>query len=484
MSNLDDLRSSFEYNDEDEENEPQEEYEAEAIDDDEEVVEVRRQSPLRLIILILLVLALLCVLCFFLLPRLPFEIPGISPPRVGDIPPVQTTAQPTDEGLTPGEGTSEVPPSTGEPQEANGEATGEPLPPPGTTEPLPPGATVEPTGEPTGETSGMEPTGEPTGETADMESMGESNGETPGMESTGEPTGETPGMESTGEPTGEPSGAETTDEATGETPGMEPTGEPTGESPGAEPTGEPTGEAPVSCDGNMPPIADANGPYNAMQGKGQAVVIFDGSGSGDPDGTIDTYSWEFGDGTPTEEGQSVTHGYKNNGTYQATLTVTDNCGATATDTADVTVVGPTPPSQQEDADSEESNEESSQKSSVSVAAAIQSASNAGTVGFCYRVEYGDTLFGISQEFDVPIPDLAFLNDINADAYVFEGQGMFIPTGQLREGPNVYIAQPYDTLDSIAYECGLAPGTVADANGMSLDEGLQPDQAVVIPPWTY
>ena len=435
MSNLDDLRSSFEYNDDDEENEPQEEYEAEMIDEDEEGEAPRRQNPLRLIILILLVLVLLCILCFFLLPRLPFQIPGISPPVVNN-PPTQPTTQPTNEGVPPGEETGEAPPSTTQPQEGTVEATGEPLP---------PGTTVEPSGE-----------GE--GEVTEQSIVAEATDETPG----GEPTGE----------------------ATGEPPAAEPTGEPTGETSAAEPTGEPTGEPPVSCDGNMPPIPDANGPYNAMQGKGQAVVIFDGSGSADPDGAIETYTWEFGDGTPTEDGQSVTHGYKNNGTYQATLTVTDNCGATATDTADVTVVGPTPPSQQEDADSEEPDDEASQESSVSVAAAIQSASNAGTVGFCYRVQYGDTLFGISEEFNVPIPDLAFLNEINADYYVIEGQGLFVPTGQLREGPNIYIAQPYDTLDSIAFECGLAPAVLAEANGMGLDAGLQPDQAVVIPPWTY
>ncbi|MCB9100969.1 MAG: LysM peptidoglycan-binding domain-containing protein [Anaerolineales bacterium] len=448
MSNLDDLRSSFEYNDDDEENEPQEEYEAEMIDEDEEGEAPRRQNPLRLIILILLVLVLLCILCFFLLPRLPFQIPGISPPVVNN-PPTQPTTQPTNEGVPPGEETGEAPPSTTQPQEGTVEATGEPLP---------PGTTVEPSGE-----------GE--GEVTEQSIVAEATDETPGGEPTGEATGEPPAAEPTGEATGEP-------------PAAEPTGEPTGETSAAEPTGEPTGEPPVSCDGNMPPIPDANGPYNAMQGKGQAVVIFDGSGSADPDGAIETYTWEFGDGTPTEDGQSVTHGYKNNGTYQATLTVTDNCGATATDTADVTVVGPTPPSQQEDADSEESDDEASQENPVSVAAAIQSASNAGTVGFCYRVQYGDTLFGISEEFNVPIPDLAFLNEINADYYVIEGQGLFVPTGQLREGPNIYIAQPYDTLDSIAFECGLAPAVLAEANGMGLDAGLQPDQAVVIPPWTY
>jgi PKD repeat protein len=80
-----------------------------------------------------------------------------------------------------------------------------------------------------------------------------------------------------------------------------------------------------------------------MMGKGQAVVIFDGSGSTDPDGTIVSYEWEFGDGSSLGSGESVTHGYTSTGSFVVTLTVTDNCDDTAQDTADVTIVGPTPP---------------------------------------------------------------------------------------------------------------------------------------------
>ncbi len=56
-------------------------------------------------------------------------------------------------------------------------------------------------------------------------------------------------------------------------------------------------------------------------------VTFDASASGDYDGTIVTYDWNFGD-TTTGEGKIVTHTYFVYQTYTATLTVTDNDGKT------------------------------------------------------------------------------------------------------------------------------------------------------------
>ena len=53
------------------------------------------------------------------------------------------------------------------------------------------------------------------------------------------------------------------------------------------------------------------------------VITFDGSKSGDPDGSIVSYRWNFGDGT-TASGKTVPHFYKRPGTRTVTLTVTDN----------------------------------------------------------------------------------------------------------------------------------------------------------------
>lgn len=63
---------------------------------------------------------------------------------------------------------------------------------------------------------------------------------------------------------------------------------------------------------------------------------FDGTGSEDPDGSIASYEWDFGDGG-TSRGASVEHTYEVAGDYTVTLTVTDDKGATDTTTRDVTV---------------------------------------------------------------------------------------------------------------------------------------------------
>lgn len=75
--------------------------------------------------------------------------------------------------------------------------------------------------------------------------------------------------------------------------------------------------------GNQPPVADANGPYSGTVG---VAVSFDGTGSNDPDGTIASYSWDFGDGS-TGNGPSPTHTYATVGMFNVTLTVTDDTGA-------------------------------------------------------------------------------------------------------------------------------------------------------------
>ena len=92
---------------------------------------------------------------------------------------------------------------------------------------------------------------------------------------------------------------------------------------------------------NLPPVAAFSfSPSNPMAG---GWVQFDGSASADPDGTITTYAWDFGDGS-SDTGPAVWHRYATVGTYLVTLTVTDDDGATNSTTQTIQVgstnVGP------------------------------------------------------------------------------------------------------------------------------------------------
>ena len=76
------------------------------------------------------------------------------------------------------------------------------------------------------------------------------------------------------------------------------------------------------------------------EGSAPLEVRFDGSASSDPDGSITSYAWNFGDGA-TGSGQTTTHTYPDAGSYTPQLTVTDDRGATHTQTgSQITVNSP------------------------------------------------------------------------------------------------------------------------------------------------
>jgi PKD repeat protein len=88
---------------------------------------------------------------------------------------------------------------------------------------------------------------------------------------------------------------------------------------------------------NQPPAAEFT-----WSCTGLACTFTDGSS--DSDGTIASWSWEFGDGTSSTS-QNPSHSYAAGGTYHANLTVTDNAGAGQSVQHDVTVIPPPPPNQ-------------------------------------------------------------------------------------------------------------------------------------------
>ncbi len=95
-----------------------------------------------------------------------------------------------------------------------------------------------------------------------------------------------------------------------------------------------SGQVSITQADNQPPVASANvSPNPATAGE---TVTFDGSGSSDPDGQIVTYNWNFGDGNTSNQ-QVANHAYASTGTFNYSLTVTDDRGGSAQTSGQITV---------------------------------------------------------------------------------------------------------------------------------------------------
>jgi thermitase len=85
-----------------------------------------------------------------------------------------------------------------------------------------------------------------------------------------------------------------------------------------------------AVDANSPPVASFSYECDGL------TCAFDAANSEDPDGTLTSYQWDFGD-DGTGDGVAVSHTYVVSGTYTVTLTVTDNGGATGTESQNLSV---------------------------------------------------------------------------------------------------------------------------------------------------
>ena len=68
-----------------------------------------------------------------------------------------------------------------------------------------------------------------------------------------------------------------------------------------------------------------------------AEVTFDGTSSTDPDGTVVSWNWDFGDGA-TSSSSAPAHVFNTVGTYEVSLAVTDDDGDSDSATVTVSVV--------------------------------------------------------------------------------------------------------------------------------------------------
>ncbi len=99
---------------------------------------------------------------------------------------------------------------------------------------------------------------------------------------------------------------------------------------------------PADAELNRRPVADAGGPYTTAEG---ANVALNGNGSSDPDGDALTYDWDFDNDGQFDDATGPTPSYDlvgQDGVFTVGLRVTDTKGASATDTAQVTVTNAPP----------------------------------------------------------------------------------------------------------------------------------------------
>ncbi len=86
---------------------------------------------------------------------------------------------------------------------------------------------------------------------------------------------------------------------------------------------------------NSPPVAAASA--TPTNGTAPLSVQFSSAGSEDPEGTLLSFTWDFGDGTPTTNQPHPLHTYSSNGTYTARLIVADAQGGTSSAVVVITV---------------------------------------------------------------------------------------------------------------------------------------------------
>jgi Tol biopolymer transport system component/PKD repeat protein len=92
---------------------------------------------------------------------------------------------------------------------------------------------------------------------------------------------------------------------------------------------------------NTPPTAHAGGPYTASEGD---TVTLDASGSSDPDANISLYEWDLDNDGEYDDttGVTIEIDFDDDGIFTVGLRVTDECGQSDTDTAEIIVLNIAP----------------------------------------------------------------------------------------------------------------------------------------------
>ncbi len=92
----------------------------------------------------------------------------------------------------------------------------------------------------------------------------------------------------------------------------------------------------------------------------------------------------------------------------------------------------------------------------------------------YEVKKGDTLYSIAEKYHLTVDNLAKLNGLILDDYIYEGTLLVIP----REGTQFYITQDGDTLRSISNNLGVSREEFVKILLQNENIYLMPDQLII------
>jgi LysM repeat protein len=107
-------------------------------------------------------------------------------------------------------------------------------------------------------------------------------------------------------------------------------------------------------------------------------------------------------------------------------------------------------------------------------------------GSPYIVQRGDTLFSLSRRYGVSVHDLAAVNGLAWNSWIYAGQRLTIP-GASSPLPapapatgNTYVVQRGETLLSVALKHGISVSRLASANGLAWNSWIYVGQRLIIP----
>lgn len=77
----------------------------------------------------------------------------------------------------------------------------------------------------------------------------------------------------------------------------------------------------------------------------------------------------------------------------------------------------------------------------------------------YIIKKGDTIYSVARVYQVDPTELAKLNGLEEDEYIYPGEEIFVP----RAGTGIYITNEGDTLNGVANKLKITPNDIGNQN---------------------